>query len=246
MQELKLATPVKRGDRNDAVKRVQEWVGLHGRVLAIDGDFGPATEAGVRMFQQASGLPGTGIVDAATWDALVAPLKRAVADIPTAGLTVGALTAAWARQQLASDAREIGGDNRGPWVRLYMSGRDGADQLWCAGFASFCLGRAATALGAALPFETSVSCDVIAAAAKKRNLLLGDPVGAERLKITPGSFFLLRKAAGDWTHTGVVVSADADVVHTIEGNTNDDGSRNGYEVCQRTRGFKSLDFALVA
>ena len=35
-----------------------------------DGYYGPATTAGVREFQQEEGLPPTGRVDAATWDAL--------------------------------------------------------------------------------------------------------------------------------------------------------------------------------
>ncbi len=38
--------------------------------LAIDGDFGPATEAAVRTFQQGVGLKVTGVVDRATWQRL--------------------------------------------------------------------------------------------------------------------------------------------------------------------------------
>ncbi len=38
-------------------------------------------------------------------------------------------------------------------------------------------------------------------------------------------------------HTGFVDSVDQDGIHihTIEGNTNDEGSREGFEVCRRTR-----------
>lgn len=36
-------------------------------------------------------------------------------------------------------------------------------------------------------------------------------------------------------HTGIVERVEDEAIHTIEGNTNDTGSREGYEVCRRTR-----------
>jgi len=36
-------------------------------------------------------------------------------------------------------------------------------------------------------------------------------------------------------HTGFVETVENGILHTIEGNTNDTGSREGYEVCRRTR-----------
>lgn len=36
-------------------------------------------------------------------------------------------------------------------------------------------------------------------------------------------------------HTGFVEKIEGDTLHTIEGNTNDTGSREGYEVCRRIR-----------
>lgn len=40
-------------------------------------------------------------------------------------------------------------------------------------------------------------------------------------------------------HTGIVESVEGDWIHTVEGNTNDTGSREGYEVCRRTRKISS-------
>jgi hypothetical protein len=40
-------------------------------------------------------------------------------------------------------------------------------------------------------------------------------------------------------HTGFVESVEGDKIHTIEGNTNDEGTREGYEVCRRIRKISS-------
>jgi hypothetical protein len=45
----------------------------------------------------------------------------------------------------------------------------------------------------------------------------------------------VRHTLGDWTHTGFAFNFTASTFDTIEGNTNDDGNANGYEVCRRTR-----------
>jgi hypothetical protein len=51
----------------------------------------------------------------------------------------------------------------------------------------------------------------------------------------PGDVFIMDFGKG-LGHTGFVESVDADgTLHTIEGNTNDTGSREGFEVCRRTR-----------
>jgi putative chitinase len=58
------------GMRGDAVETLQRQLADAGYPAAIDGDFGPATEAVVKMFQKASGLGPDGIVGAVTWAAL--------------------------------------------------------------------------------------------------------------------------------------------------------------------------------
>jgi len=56
-----------------------------------------------------------------------------------------------ARAHLKAHPVEVGGDNRGPWVRAYMSGNDGSDWLWCAGFVTAIVAQAASLLGTATP-----------------------------------------------------------------------------------------------
>lgn len=52
--------------------------------LGVDGEFGPATAAGVRSFQRSAGLPETGAVDAATWRALGPVVSGTDAVVPLA------------------------------------------------------------------------------------------------------------------------------------------------------------------
>ena len=51
--ELAFDAVVKKGMRGPGVKAVQEWLTLHRFGLAIDGDFGSATETAVKAFQTA-------------------------------------------------------------------------------------------------------------------------------------------------------------------------------------------------
>ncbi len=69
--------------------------------------------------------------------------------------------------------------------------------------------------------------------------------GLDRSIIKPGMFFLNRRTTTDWTHVGIVLEANDEVFMTIEGNTNDEGSREGYEVCQRIRGYRKKDFIVI-
>jgi peptidoglycan hydrolase-like protein with peptidoglycan-binding domain len=53
--------------------RTKEIKGIDGSIIAVDGDFGKQTEAGVETLQKMLGLEQTGRVDKPTW---VAALKQ--------------------------------------------------------------------------------------------------------------------------------------------------------------------------
>lgn len=236
---------VRRGGRGRDVRLAQEWLSFHGFATAIDGAFGPATEACVQAFQSSRGLSPSGAVNPKTQEALLAPAFAVEAPIPAAGLTLGELVVAYARQHLQQHPIEIGGQNAGPWVRLYMGGREGPQWPWCAGFATFVLRLAARTLGVAMPHPYAFGCDYLAGVAQGNGRFLRPKDDAARASVRPGYLFLVRRTSNDWTHIGIVDAVQGPTIVTIEGNTNDSGSAEGFEVCRRTRSLDNRDFLIV-
>ena len=68
---LAIMIPLKQGDNNDAVARLQALLCLSGfDAKPIDGDFGPGTAGAVRACQAAKGLPQSGVADDAVQTAV--------------------------------------------------------------------------------------------------------------------------------------------------------------------------------
>lgn len=62
---------LRRGSRGATVKSLQELLNRRGETLALDGIFGPKTEAAVKRFQRSAGLTNDGVVGPRTWAALL-------------------------------------------------------------------------------------------------------------------------------------------------------------------------------
>ena len=248
-KELAFRTPVTRETRGKAVRRVQEWLCLNEHAVAVDGVFGPATEVAVQAFCETHELSTSNEVNQEIFEVLSAPMRSAL-DVPSnLPNKFGDTVVAIAQQHLNNHPREVGGQNKGPWVRLYMSGHEGINWPWCAGFVSFVIRQASVALGQPVPFPKTYSCDILAANGAARNLFIAErdinPSNSSA-ELPSGTVFLNRRTSNDWTHTGFVIAAEAETFATIEGNTNDEGSREGYEVCARTRGYANKDFVLLS
>jgi peptidoglycan hydrolase-like protein with peptidoglycan-binding domain len=67
---------VRQGDQGHPVKTLQHLLRARGQNVAVDGVFGPRTNAAVRAFQQQRGLAVDGIVGPNTWSALIVTVKR--------------------------------------------------------------------------------------------------------------------------------------------------------------------------
>jgi hypothetical protein len=101
---------------------------------------------------------------------------------------------------------------------------------WCMAFMYWCFKQSAKELGITIPLT------------KTGGVLNAWQKAPATVKVTdpePGDIFIQDHGHG-LGHTGIVERVDGDVVHTIEGNTNDTGAREGYEVCRRTRKKASI------
>ena len=238
------AKTVAKGIKGETVRRIQEWLNYHQFRTAMNADFGPATETCVQEFQESRKMKASGKVDTATWAELVGPMRDAL-DEPKRLNRMNATEAvlAVARQHLQQHPVEIGGSNKGPWVRLYCYGNDGPAWAWCAGFVTLVMQQAYFYRGAAFPIDGSVSCDTLAAQGKAAGLFVdGRDISSGRVPwegMGDVCVFLRRRTPTDWTHTGFAfdgVGAPKELVFTtIEGNTNDEGSREGFEACMGKR-----------
>ncbi|MFC4858389.1 peptidoglycan-binding protein [Actinophytocola glycyrrhizae] len=66
----KLVVQVRQGSSGDAVRAAQTQLNRYGAGLAVDGQFGSATDRAVRSFQGSHGLAVDGVVGARTWQTL--------------------------------------------------------------------------------------------------------------------------------------------------------------------------------
>jgi hypothetical protein len=231
------------------VKKAQEWINLWNWYkddwhieISRDGHFGPSTESAIRKFQEYNSLTVDGIVGNNTWKVLTEPMRKAYTRINTSGLSLKQLVVAYAQQHLDAKAREFSG-NRGTWVRSYMGGNEGPQWAWCMGFVQMVLDQATYTIGKDLKEYMPIcySCDMVGRhGIDSGKLLRNKQVRDNIADVEAGDVFLVVKTQFDWVHTGIVVDVNPDGwITTIEGNTNQGGSREGVEVRKRKRDVKS-------
>ncbi|WP_367914236.1 peptidoglycan-binding protein [Leadbetterella sp. DM7] len=252
-RELVLPFSQQRGGQNTKkeVMKIQSWLCLYetshsgsGTYTSIDGTFGPATERAVKNFQNAVGIPPTGIVDQATFDKMTSSLCNAF-EASLSGPDLRSLIAEAAEKHLAESPSELvinGQTNSGPWVRSYMDGHEGTDWLWCMGFVQTIIDQAFSHLGRTFTemFPLTYSCDVVGMTGLDKGVLVRNPnIRNGSATIKKGDIFLLRQSRLDWIHTGIIVEIEDKTFTTIEGNTNINGSSNGIGVFKRVRNYNT-------
>lgn len=234
---------VKRGDTDaTVVKAIQQRLNDCGcGPLPLTGLFDDATDAAVRLFQarftDLDGLPLVvdGKVGSITWGALFGKdAVPATSDPPSPLLAATLVTA---RAQVG--VMEVPpGSNRGPQVDEYVRrvGGNPADaEPWCAAFVYFCFDEAAQSMSRANPVvKTAGVLDHWERAGRSGiPRITGTRAVQNPALVRAGHIFVIDSGGGHG-HTGLVVENAAGKLITIEGNTNDGGSREGVGVFQRT------------
>lgn len=258
LKEISISNSQKRFGANvkKDVEKIQGWLTLYamqnpnaGTATGIDGDFGPATEQAVINFQKAKGFPQNGIVDNPLFELLVTPMKKAFEN-PISGNNLRELVVNVAKNHAANNPLELvtrNQSNTGPWVRAYMDGHEGTAWYWCMGFVQTIIDQATSLQGKNFKnlMPLSYSCDIIGTTGLQKKILTRyQNARSNPSLIQPGDIFLLQKSTYDWYHTGIVIGVNGDIIETIEGNTNSDGSNNGNAVLNKIRNFKQskIDF----
>ena len=154
-----MARLLKKGNQGDEVKEVQTLLTEKGYLTneEISGIFDMETYRAVRAFQSQNldqlGQPLVvdGTVGELTWWSL--HHAKPIIQTPSAidytkmpaenigGSRCGRAALAVAIAELNDAAGEVGGNNRGPFVKKYLHGLAPEGESWCAGFVSYCLSQ---------------------------------------------------------------------------------------------------------
>jgi hypothetical protein len=221
--------------------------------VPINESFDSITDNAVKAFQKMAGQKEDGIVDSLMFEVLTNPMRWAFTKIDNS-TNLRDLIIAYATEHLKCRAVELsykrkGHDkkegNLGPWVRAYLEGNEGEEWSWCMGFAQTVLDLAFSTMGknySTLMPVTGRCSDVGKKGLVDGVLIRNKDLSGRINEVNKGDLFLVVKndkhgnpTSDQWRHTGIVTGVSGNLLQTIEGNSNDEGSANGYEVCNNPR-----------
>jgi hypothetical protein len=209
----------------------------------------PAFADAVAVLQKAKGVTADGKLGPATLAAISA--KTASAPVaPLAGSPAERLLAV-CKAEAAKKVREVG-KNAGPDVEKYQKSVGlSKGNPWCAAFVSWCYMESK---GFTKPpsWCSGSAVSLFQAAGRSKTVVRVTPMDANfQSKVKAGMIWsraqdpeaaaAARKGAWCQGHTGIVVRVDNIGFHTIEGNTNAAGSREGDGVYEKTHKWSDAE-----
>jgi hypothetical protein len=233
---------IKQGEKDKEIvralkRRLNKVLVLRGTPEELDpanGNFGPKMKQLVKLFQDRNvdsrGVPlkSDGEVGSLTWAALFGDDQVPASDTAKSDLLKAALGIAAA----ANDAKvreQPPNSNSGPEVTQYLARTGlGPGYSWCCAFVYYCMDEAAKQLGRANPMVKTAGCldhwtKSLARGATR--IAYKDAIDNPGL-IRAGMIFI-KSSGGGLGHTGFVEKVEGGMLHTIEGNTDGSGTREG-------------------
>ncbi|MGC8792314.1 MAG: peptidoglycan-binding protein [Bryobacteraceae bacterium] len=220
---------LRKGDSGPDVAALQQLLADRGYALPATGVFDAQTLRAVRAFQSQNldqhGQPLVvdGVVGPLTWWSLTHPKPFVQPPVPVdytrmpppelGGTHRGRKALEAAIGELKAGAGELGGDNRGPWVRKYLNGLAPEGTSWCAAFVSWCYAQHPKGT----PFTYTVSARAMLNEFKRRGWAWAS--GSD-FQPQPGDVvFWWREKLESWKgHAGLVHQLRDGMLYTIEGN----------------------------
>lgn len=196
--------------------------------------FDATMKSAVKLFQSrgidrlGNPLKIDGEIGAITWAALFGEEKVPTVDAASDTLLAQVLKVAAGEE--ARHVREVPEhSNAGPDVERYLRSVGlGGGNSWCAAFVYWCFGEAAKTLNRANPLFKTGGCLAHwnGAPSKGAQRILSTKAQADPGLLQPGMIFIMDHGAG-LGHTGLIESVAGGILTTIEGNSNNNGSRDG-------------------
>lgn len=220
---------LRKGDSGEEVGELGALLVRRGFLDAAGDVFDTEVQRAVKGFQarhvDSRGRPLVvdGVVGPLTWWALEHPDNSAVLATPQAeawltlpasgGSARGRFALAAALQEMAAGAREVGGNNAGPWVGKYLDGIVAPPANWCAAFVSWCFAQHPEGP----PFRYSLGARDIREQFRRRGWTYqsGDGTTPEAGDIV---VWWRGQPEGWMGHIGLVHHCEHGILYTVEGN----------------------------
>lgn len=240
---------IKEGESNTTiVKTIQKkLIELNIGDLQGTGVYAAKTKNAVKLFQAThtdqygNPLEIDGNVGSLTWAALFGTGDMIVADTASGSLLTEVLKSAVSQLGVME---EPPGSNKGPEVNQYLASVGLQPGLfWCAAFVYWCFSEASVKLNRINPLVKTGHVMSHWNKTKGKKILTCDAVNNPSL-IKPGHIFMLN-TGGSAGHTGLVEKTEGGFIHTIEGNSNNAGSRNGIGVFRLQRKIAKINRGFI-
>jgi hypothetical protein len=240
---------IQEGETNTGiVKAIQKkLIELNIGDLNGTGVYGTKTVNAVKLFQathmdqNGNPLEIDGKVGSLTWAALFGIDNVVTNDTAPNALLTEAVKAAVTQLGVMEVPP---GSNKGPEVNAYLASVGLPPGLfWCAAFVYSCFDKAATKAGKQNPLIKTGHVMTHWNKTTAKKVKMDEAVNKPSL-IKPGHIFIMN-TGGSAGHTGIVEKVEGGFIHTIEGNSNNSGSRNGIGVFRLQRKIAKINRGFI-